>query len=91
MSKHSKIIFLASAVSLIISIYVEYMRNKMHEDKNYIPICDINDFKCSRVHNSEYSKGFGLAFLPESLKISNSLYGIPFYLIMCILSEYHWN
>lgn len=89
MSKHSIIIFLSSALSLFISIYTEYVKNKMHEDKSYVPVCDINEMKCSRVMNSEYSVGFGLTFLPESLKISNSLYGIVFYSIMTLLSEYN--
>lgn len=61
----------------------------MREDKDYIPVCDINEMKCSRVMTSEYAVGFGLTFLPESLQLSNSLYGIVFYLIMIVISKYH--
>ena len=88
MSKHSKIIFLSSLLSLILSIYNEYVKHKMREDKDYVPICDINEMKCSRVMTSEYSVGFGLTFLPESLQLSNSIYGIAFYLIMIAISKY---
>ncbi|XP_070491121.1 vitamin K epoxide reductase complex subunit 1-like protein 1 [Chironomus tepperi] len=86
MSKHSKIILLSSFLSLIVSIYTEYVKHKMHEDKDYIPVCDINEYKCSKVMTSEYSVGFGLTFLPECLQLSNSLYGIVFYIIMIAIS-----
>lgn len=59
----------------------------MREDKDYVPVCDINEMKCSRVLTSEYNVGFGLTFLPESLQLSNSLYGIVFYLIMIVISK----
>ena len=81
MSKHSKIIFFLSILSLIISIYIEYIKAKIHQDKNY-------DIKCYRVLNSEFSSGFGFSFLPETLlKTSNFVYGMIFYTIMCLLSK----
>ena len=89
MSKHSKIILLSSLLSLIVSIYIEYVKHKMREDKDYVPVCDINEMKCSKVMTSEYGVGFGLTFLPESLQLSNSLYGIVFYLVMIAISKYN--
>lgn len=87
MAKYSKTIFFTSCLSLILSIYTEVTKRKLLNDKNYVPFCNFNEYSCSKIMLSEYSTGFGLNFIPDALKISNSLYGIIFYAIVASLSK----
>jgi uncharacterized membrane protein len=87
---YSKRIFLSSILCLLISGLSEFEKRKMSNDENHIPFCDSilgENYKCSIVLKSEYSTGFGFNFLPDALKISNSLYGIFFYAIIASLSK----
>lgn len=87
MAKYSKIIFLTTCVSLLISIYNELTRRKLEADKDYTPFCDYGKYLCSDFLKSNYSIGFGFNFLPEALKYSSSLYAIAFYTIVASLSK----
>lgn len=88
--QYSKTIFFTSFLSLILSVYIEITKRKIQQDKNFIPLCDYyGEYPCSGVLKSVYSTGFGFNFLPEILKISNSIYGIIFYSIIASLSEFY--
>lgn len=87
MLKYSKTIFFTSVLSLLICIYTEITKRRLESDKNFTPFCDFETQKCSNVLLSKYSVGFGFDWLPEALKISNSLYGIFFYAVIASLSK----
>lgn len=94
MLEHSKRIFFSSFLCLLISGFVELTKRKLAEDESYKPFCDFDEglfglapHKCSTVLKSEYSTGFGLNFLPDALKISNSIYGIALYAVIASLSK----
>lgn len=91
MSKYSKIIFISSCLSLLVSLFTELTKRKMESDSTFVPFCDFEESKCSNVLKSEYSTGFGFNFLPDVFKISNSLYGMVFYAIIASLSKKHFS
>lgn len=69
-------ITIIATIGLILSIYALYVERKS-KDKNYKALCDINKgMSCSKTFSSKYGKTFG---------ISNSIYGILFYMLIIIL------
>ncbi len=69
-------ITIIATVGLILSVYAYYVERK-GKDKNYKALCDINNkMSCSKAFSSKYGKTFG---------VSNSIYGILFYLLIIIL------
>lgn len=75
-----------------LSIYSVYVESRAEEDENYEALCDINPkISCTKVFTSEYGKGFGLSILPDALKLPNGIYGIAFYSLVAILSEWSFQ
>ena len=69
-------IIIIAIIGLILSIYAYYVERKS-KDKNYKALCDIsNRASCTKAFSSKYGKTFG---------VSNSIYGILFYLLIIIL------
>ena|SRR3989344_5812375 len=72
-----KELILLAVIGFIISLYAVYVEKKSKQ-KNYKPLCDINDkISCTKALNSHYGKLF---------KIKNSIFGIIFYLVVIILA-----
>lgn len=76
-------ILILSFIGFLISLYAFYVERKLEKNKKYAPVCDIHEkISCKLNLSSKYSKVF---------KISNSLMGIIFYIIILILSIYNLN
>jgi vitamin-K-epoxide reductase (warfarin-sensitive) len=89
MACYSASIFITSLLALGLSAYSVYVESRISEDDEYEALCDLGpEMSCSKVFSSEYSKGFGLDFLPEELKLPNGFYGIGFYFVVAALSEF---
>ena len=77
------IIQLLSIIGLILSLYAFYVVEKMKKEKKYKATCDISDkVSCTKAFGSKYGKTFGL---------SNSIYGMVFYIIIFILAIFGLN
>ncbi len=74
-------ILIFSFIGFLISLYAFHIEKKLEKNKKYAPACDIHKkVSCKLNLSSKYSKVF---------KISNSLIGIIFYIIILILSIYN--
>ncbi|KAL3274156.1 hypothetical protein HHI36_015570 [Cryptolaemus montrouzieri] len=72
---------------LSISLYTYYVNIKLESGEDYTAACDISEHvSCSKVFKSQYSKGLGIFAEDSFFYTSNSLYGIPFYIMMMILA-----
>ncbi len=72
-------VVIVSIIGLLLSLYSCYVEIKS-KNKNYKAVCDINNkISCTKAFNSHYGKTFG---------ISNSFYGMIFYIIVFLLSFY---
>ena len=70
-------ITILAIIGLLLSIYALYVGKKSSE-KHYKAACDINDkISCTKAFSSSYGKILG---------ISNSVFGIIFYIIILILN-----
>ena len=66
-----------SIIGLLLSLYALYVERKS-EKEGYKAVCDINDrMSCTKAFKSSYGKMF---------KISNSVMGIIFYILIIVLS-----
>ncbi len=64
-------------IGFVLSIYALSVEKKKNANKNYKSVCDINDrASCTKAFTSKYGKTFG---------ISNSIYGMVFYILVLIL------
>lgn len=73
-------VIVLSILGFLLSLYSYYAEKKFCKTKRKM-ICDINDkISCTKAFTSIYGKTFG---------ISNSLYGMVFYLFILILSFYN--
>lgn len=64
------------------SWYAFFVEHKREEDELYKAACDFNDrVSCTKAFSSRYAKIFGF---------SNSLGGIVFYTVMCILNYFNF-
>ncbi len=70
-------------LGLLISAYALYVKLQLKKNKNYKPLCDINDkVSCSAVLKSSYANLF---YLP------NAFVGIVFYLVIILLVLLEFN
>ena len=70
-------IIIISIIGILLSTYAYYIEKKSSKNKNYKAICDISEkASCSKTLSSKYGKLMG---------ISNSIFGILFYLIIILL------
>ena len=77
------LIQICSLAGLFLSVYSLHIEKRFAESKEYRAVCDIsNRISCTKLFSSRYGTHFG---------ISNSLYGLLFYLILFILSLYNLN
>ncbi len=73
-------IIVLSVIGFLLSLYSYYVERQFCKTKKKA-ICDINDkISCTKAFTSIYGKTFG---------ISNSIYGMVFYLVILILSFYN--
>ncbi|KAK9883856.1 hypothetical protein WA026_002054 [Henosepilachna vigintioctopunctata] len=80
-------LFLLSGVGLVLSIYGYYVEFKLEQEEDYTALCDINEHvSCTKVFKSTYAKGFGISSEESIFNVPNSLYGIPFYSLLAVLS-----
>ncbi|XP_017015657.2 vitamin K epoxide reductase complex subunit 1 isoform X1 [Drosophila takahashii] len=75
------------ACGVVISVYSLYVKVKLEEDKNYRPMCDVNEnISCSIVFKSVYGEGFGLGKITK-LNSPNGAIGIVFYVLYFLSSS----
>lgn len=79
-------------VGIILSGYALYVEHKLHQDEDFVALCDLADnVSCSNVFRSSYGRGFGLFRFVISedhpLNLPNSVFGIAFYALECILLQ----
>ncbi|XP_017015656.2 vitamin K epoxide reductase complex subunit 1 isoform X2 [Drosophila takahashii] len=80
------------ACGVVISVYSLYVKVKLEEDKNYRPMCDVNEnISCSIVFKSVYGEGFGLGKITK-LNSPNGAIGIVFYVLYFLSSffQHQW-
>ena len=71
-----------SVVGFLLSIYAYYVEKKSEKNKEYKAICDLSEnMSCNKAFTSEYGKLMG---------ISNSIYGIFFYILILLLIQYNY-
>jgi vitamin-K-epoxide reductase (warfarin-sensitive) len=71
------VVFCAS-LGLLISLYAYFIKRKRARNKDYRPVCDINErISCTKALESEYGNFF---------VVSNALVGIFFYGLLLILA-----
>ncbi|CAH0564774.1 unnamed protein product [Brassicogethes aeneus] len=71
-----------------LSIYAYYIGLNLEVNKNYQPLCDINErISCTKPFKSKYAKGLGLFTEDSIFYKSNSLFGIFFYSLLTILAQ----
>ncbi|XP_031557315.1 vitamin K epoxide reductase complex subunit 1-like [Actinia tenebrosa] len=73
-----------------LSVYALHVELSKTQDDNYKALCDISEhMSCSKVFASKYGTGFGLVEpvlgKDSPLNIPNSIFGIVFYSLVCIL------
>lgn len=74
-------ICMIASIGLILCCYSLYIESRIAQDTSYKPACDLsNTISCSRPFLSPYSKLLG---------ISNSYFGLIFYITIIILSIYN--
>ena len=88
--------FTTAFVGLIISVYSLHVELMTAKDKNYKPLCHINEhMSCTGAFLSKYGHGFGLVepiFGKESIfYLPNAIFGIVFYSIVTALSIFRFN
>ena len=77
------LIQIISIIGFLLSIYALYVEIKSSKNREYKAICDLREnMSCNKAFSSKYGKTAGL---------SNSIYGIFFYIIIFLLSYYSYN
>ncbi|MCH7568535.1 MAG: hypothetical protein IIA87_03865 [Nanoarchaeota archaeon] len=75
------IIQILAILGFLLSFYALYIEKKYEKSKKYKSLCDISEkVSCTKAFSSKYGKLFGL---------SNSVYGMIFYLVILLLSFYN--
>ncbi|MEK6861565.1 MAG: vitamin K epoxide reductase family protein [Nanoarchaeota archaeon] len=71
-----------SVIGFLLSIYALYVEIKSSKNKEYKAFCDIKEnMSCNKAFSSKYGKTAGL---------SNSIYGIFFYVVIFLLDYYNY-
>ncbi len=72
------LIVILAAAGFLLSAYALHVEKKIAQDKNYRPVCDINDtVSCTRNLTSKHSRTLGLP---------NSAAGLAFYALVFVLA-----
>lgn len=76
-----KALFTLAIVGFLVSVYAYITEEKIKENPNFKPVCDISDrISCSKPLKSEYANIF---------YISNTMAGIIFYALLAVLAFFN--